>query len=351
MGAGFSASMLKILTGDRTKIIGSFNHNNLEAQKYLRRKNLECNKLMSKKTYSYGSLQYDLRNAKFHDRLSLGGNSNIWGGKINIKKIPKKILKLFNKNNIKFEKLSFKNTGTISNNKNIYQIQTMDSKILKIENIPINIKNGHIISFFNKKKKLYVNIKFSKKKIKTIFLNKLFLCIGSVQLLDLLYRSNYIKDGDTIEFSEFSHKFKWKSIFSFYDKKATVVRYHFCRALGHYFGIQFFAKYLKALRFIPICIDQNFYNKKNNYKLLIKNGKVIDAKNQNTNNLFFGSSIHYCNMRINKIDINKYLSKINPNILGIGMSFINQKNPGPISNDILIDTLNKIKKSKIKINY
>ena len=58
----------------------------------------------------------------------------------------------------------------------------------------------------------------------------------------------------------------------------------------------------------------------------------------------FGHSIHYCNLRINKTPMDKFLKDINPNILGLGMAFVNQKSPGPISNDIIIDIIKKIKK-------
>jgi len=44
------------------------------------------------------------------------------------------------------------------------------------------------------------------------------------------------------------------------------------------------------------------------------------------------------------VDINKFLAKINPNIMGLGMSFIDQKKPGPISNEIMSDAKIKCKK-------
>ena len=47
-------------------------------------------------------------------------------------------------------------------------------------------------------------------------------------------------------------------------------------------------------------------------------------------------------MKINGVSINKFLSKINKNILGLGMPFVDQKIPGPISNDILLDIEKKI---------
>jgi len=55
--------------------------------------------------------------------------------------------------------------------------------------------------------------------------------------------SKFIKYGDLIEFSEFRHVFKFKFIFSKFEKKAIVVRYHISRAIGHYFGIQFIPLY------------------------------------------------------------------------------------------------------------
>ena len=52
-----------------------------------------------------------------------------------------------------------------------------------------------------------------------------------------------------------------------------------------------------------------------------------------------GDSIHYCNLSIDQININKYLNKLSKNILGISMPFINQKVPGPISGDIIHNIL------------
>ena len=52
-------------------------------------------------------------------------------------------------------------------------------------------------------------------------------------------------------------------------------------------------------------------------------------------------------MRINGVEINKYLSRIHPNIIGIGMSFVKQKEPGPISNDIILDINKKIIRKKL----
>jgi hypothetical protein len=46
------------------------------------------------------------------------------------------------------------------------------------------------------------------------------------------------------------------------------------------------------------------------------------------------------------VDINTFLKNINPNIMGLGMSFIDQKKPGPISNEIILDAKMKCNKFK-----
>ncbi len=342
IGAGFAAIFAKLLVGKNSKIIGSLDHKTIKNKNYLRRKSVEFNKLFSLKAFSYGSLDFNLKHGKLHDRLILGGNSNIWGGHINLEKIPNKFLKLLKFYNIKTKKLSYKETGTISNNKNFHQLQTEFNKTIKAQDVPVKIENGYIEKFYVSGRKIYINIKNKKKEVKKILVTKLYLCIGTVQLIDLLYRSNFLKENDNIEFSEFYHRFKWNIIYSGFDKKINTIRYRFSKALGNYFGIQSYTKYLRILQFIPLCIDQNWHKKKIKYKLKIKNKTLVDNISKNNSYEFFGKSIHYCNMKINGVSINKFLFKINPNIKGFGMSFVDQKTPGPIANDIILDIKKKL---------
>ena len=106
-------------------------------------------------------------------------------------------------------------------------------------------------------------------------------------------------------------------------------------------GIQSFKAYLKLFNFIPVYVEQIFYNKKKNYNLFYKNHSLKEIDNKNIKK--FGDSIHYCNMKINGVTINKFFSKIHKNLLGFGMSFVDQKTPGPISNDIILSIKNKLK--------
>ena len=103
IGAGFTGAITKLLIGRRSKIIGSLNYQFLRDDKYLRRKSVECNKFFAVGAKSYGSLKFKLNNGIMHDRLIVGGNSNVWGGNINIKKIPQNLLRKLEKKNLVFK--------------------------------------------------------------------------------------------------------------------------------------------------------------------------------------------------------------------------------------------------------
>ncbi len=341
VGSGFSGSITNLLLDKQVKIFGINNLNNLNLNNFIKRKNLNCNKFFCKKSLSFGSTKFQLKRSILHDRPIFGGNSNVWGGHINIKKLSKRFLDLFIKKKISIKKLSYSITGTTSSNNHIAQLQNTSGKILRSNDILQNIKNAIILDFSILKKKIFINVLFlDNLKKKKIEVKKLFLCVGTIQLIDLLFRSKFLKEDDEIEFTEFDHEFVFKLKNSKYTKNATTIRYSFSRAIGHFLGIQSYAKFLKLFNFIPICVDQIFYNTKSKRVLILKGNTFIEKKNNNLRK--FGNSIHYCNMRINGVSINKFLSKINKNLIGFGMPFVNQKTPGPISNDILLDIEKKI---------
>ncbi len=341
VGSGFSGSITNLLLDKQVKIFGINDLNNLNLNNFIKRKNLNCNKFFCKKSLSFGSTKFQLKRSILHDRPIFGGNSNVWGGHINIKKLSKRFLDLFIKKKISIKKLSYSITGTTSSNNHIAQLQNTSGKILRSNDILQNIKNAIILDFSTLKKKIFINVLFlDNLKKKKIEVKKLFLCIGTIQLIDLLFRSKFLKEDDEIEFTEFDHEFVLKLKNSKYTKNATTIRYSFSRAIGHFLGIQSYAKFLKLFNFIPICVDQIFYNTKSKRVLILKGNTFIEKKNNNLRK--FGNSIHYCNMKINGVSINKFLSKINKNLIGFGMPFVNQKTPGPISNDILLDIEKKI---------
>jgi len=104
---------------------------------------------------------------------------------------------------------------------------------------------------------------------------------------------------------------------------------------------------LKIFKFLPFCIDQIFYFKKDKIKLQVDKKTIVEKNVYIRKKKRLGESIHYCNLKINNVDINKFLAKINPNISGLGMLFVNQRKPGPISNEIILDAKLKCKKIAI----
>ncbi len=341
IGAGFSAVMYELLSKNKLKVFGTKNNIQLISKNFLRRKSLDVNKLFSFNSMSLGQLKFELKKKmRLHDRVSFGGKSNIWGGNMNIQKLPGSFFKILNDKDIKLIKLDMHSTGTISNNKYIYQIQNKDNKIFDAKNLNKNLNDGYLVKFQSKKGKIILEFLDYKNKKKKILADKLVLSVGVIQLIDLLFRSGYLNNGDKISLSEFDHKFEFNFSFSRFNKNAfTTVRYSFARALGHLLGIQYYSSLLKILKFIPIVIDQNFYKKKRFCRLIIKDGIVTTDSISNSN---FGDSIHYCNMLINGMKIDKFLRKINKNIISVGMSSIDQKVPGPISNEIITDIYKKI---------
>ena len=342
VGSGFSASIAKLMLDSKTKVLSIKNVKKLNEYNFIRRKNLDCNKFFCKKSVSFGSIDFFLKKSKFHDRPISGGNSNVWGGHINLKKIPKKMINFIKEKNLLAQELSYPITGTTSSSRYLAQLQNSSGKIFNSNDILNNIENAMILDLSFIKKKIFVNIlsldNFKERKVEV---KKLFLCIGTIQLIDLLYRSKLLNENDEIELTEFDHKFVLKFKNSSFKKNAITIRYSFARAIGHFLGIQSYTRFLKFFNFIPISIDQIYYNTKSKIILILKGNTIVEKKIDHFKK--FGKSIHYCNMKINGVPINTFLSRINKNLIGFGMPFVNQKLPGPISNDILLDIKKKLK--------
>lgn len=341
VGSGFSASIVNLALNDPAEIYSVKDLNKLNSAGLIRRKNLDCNKVLSKKTLSLGSIKFFLKRSKLHDRLYISGNSNIWGGHINLAKLSKKLINLIKKKNILIQKLSYSITGTISSNNYIHQLQNSSKEILKSTDLLDKIQNVIVLKLSFVNKKIFVDIMLlDTLKKKKIEVKKLFLCLGTIQLIDLLFRSKLLNEKDEIELTEFDCELSLKLKNSKFIKNATTIRYSFGRAIGHYLGLQSFTRFLNFLNFVPIFIDQIFYNKKSKIVFILKGNIFVEKKN--TNAAKFGQSIHYCNMKINGVPMNRFLSKLNKNVIGFGMPFVEQKVPGPISNDILLDIEKKI---------
>lgn len=340
IGSGFSAFLTYCkFQKFNPKIISTSNTSNA-IYKMIKRKSLNVNKFFSTNTISYGSLEYKLFNkTKLHDRNSYGGNSNIWGGFINTENLNNDFYKICQSTGIRLSKLSINKNGYGSNCESIRQLRSNQKEIIDTKKILKNISEGFLHSFTIEKNYLRLIIYDKNNKSNIIKTKKLFLCINLPQLIDLLYRSNLLKNKNQFNISEFEHFFELSFSNKFKNEKYNeklIIKYDFIRSFKHLLGYQ------KSLDFFtfkfPIYINQNFINKKRNLKLEL-NKSCIFQKSENSK---FGESIHYCNLEINNNNINKFLNELSKNIIGLSSPFIDQKKPGPISNDIVNNFYNRI---------
>ena len=189
VGSGFSAAITYLLLNKKSDVFSVVSEKKLKKIGLNKRDNLVSNKLFSKKVFSMGTINYQLKKGIFHDTNTLGGNTNIWGGHVDLKKISKKLIKYLEENGLFFKDLSYQDTGTNSNLESIVQIQDKNQNIFSSKLVFNKINDFFLYSFLIKKKKIILNlINLKTLKTKKIKVKKLFLCLGTIQLIELLKR-------------------------------------------------------------------------------------------------------------------------------------------------------------------
>jgi len=332
IGSGFSAfaTYLKFRKYNPTVISSTKNTgSNLVLNN---RNKLKINKPFSTKSLSYGNFTFNLKNnTRLHDRLSLGGNSNIWGGFININLLPINFINNIKNLGIFLHKLDQKKNGYLSNENGLRQLRDSDDKILDVSKFFNQYIEGFVDSFDFKNKLIKIKYYSEKKKIiETISASKLFIAISFPQLIDILYRSNMVKTDLKLQLDEYEHNFQINTRKIISNNNSLIIKYDFIRILKHYFGYQ---KSIDNFPLnLPLFVDQEFSNSKRFLNLNVNiNNKIISQISSQK----FGDSIHYCNLYIEEQKISKYISNFLPNVFGVSMPFVSQEKPGPIANDII----------------
>lgn len=292
--------------------------------------NLNINKPLGVRADSLTAFQVNCTpNIKLHHRTVIGGNSTIWGGFYNsdLEFDPKKSLNSIGANLIP---LSYQNTGCISNDLSICQLQDLNGNVFSASRFFASRK---IDNYFCKKivsidKKVAVElISLDNGKCCIKEYDRVFFCSGVFDAMCIINESF----GMTFfEMSDFSHMLKvnFSNNFVANFSNETVIRYSLPRAVNHYLGVQK-TSFLKR-NYIPLYIDQIFSKDHVDLKIEISN-KVAHFS---TNHEKFGDSIHYNNLKVNGIPLNEFSSSISEKIFFFGMASVAQKKPGPISSDI-----------------
>ena len=342
IGSGFSALIANIFLEKYNPVTISLDNNYFLKTKFNGRTNLNVNKMFSSTAKSFGNFRYILNSkTKIHDRLSIGGHSNIWGGFINIDELQNTTLSKLEKS-FEFKKINNIKYGYKSNRDNIAQMRDKNNNIIDTKYLIKNIQKGFLDSIIVGSNSIKLKIYFkNKKNFEIVRTNKLILAISFSQLIDLLYRSKIIINNSKINLSEFDHKFKINMSSEIKEDnhiKDVIIKYDLIRAIKHFLGYQ---KSLDNLNLnLPFYVDQIFYNEKKHIELKLDYDNKVVSEVSNLRK--FGDSIHYCNLKINNENINKIFINLSNNISGISMPFINQKKPGPISNDIINNFLNNL---------
>lgn len=300
----------------------------------IRRPQLEINKLFSTRVQSLGSNEYQLAYATLHDRTTIGGNSEIWGGFFDTARVN--CSDKLTAAGIQLTPLSLADTGSISNIKTLVQLQEPNGRILNASNRIRPGSNKYLYSLDCQSGQITLRcVSTEKKDTSEIKVDgKAFICIGVVQTIDLLMRSMFIKPGDELTLDEFEYELVIggeKSLWN--ERDASVITFTPGRAAAHLLGIQ---KTTIASSINPFAVHQVFHARTKTLQMragehVIIGEPVVAADRKPTT---FGKSIHYCNLKINGERLVDIAARLSPNLHFVSMASVSQAKPGPISSDI-----------------
>ncbi len=265
--------------------------------------------------------------------LSLLFNKNMEDspyGQYNFKKISNsikdanlKIYKKFIKKKIFHIKEIFEKDSIFSNTRCIVD---KNDQVLRVQQkyFKSNLKVKKIEKIIINKKELKISADNEIYKIE-----KLVLCIGNLNLIDLLYKSELIFPNDIISYDD--------------GDCSYVVNFLIDPKKNYYIPMPIL-NILEKLIFKK----SNFYNITNSSFFLQKFNSItkkykIKCKDliENTNmNLRFFLSNHVSNLRINNIPIRKFLSKKSKRVQVFSTGTVNKYLQGPISQDLIFDIVN-----------
>ena len=237
VGTGFSAFVFNFFLKKECLVITS-------KQKFTNHLPVRTNlnqflKPFSKKFESFGGHKFSLFHSSLHDTLIDGGNTNLWGGICNIARI-KNLIRLFDKT-ISFKKISISDTGSSSNNDNLYQMQNL-KVTMEISLTAKFFKNkiyGHLVKFKALNKNL-IELKVQRKKLETLQCKNLILAVNTVQLIELLINLKIITNNDKISIEDY----KFKTRITFFKKIdiekniKLILSYSVSGIIKHALGIQ-----------------------------------------------------------------------------------------------------------------
>ena len=332
VGAGLSASFAQLLYW-RDGDFCLYPSTNLSPFA-IRRPQLEINKLLSTRAKSFGSNEYQLACATLHDRTTIGGNSEIWGGFFDTAQVNH--LDKLTEAGIHLIPLSFGETGSVSNISTLVQLQEKNGEIFNASNHIRPGSNKYLYSLHCQSGQITLKCVSTEKPdaSEITVAGKVFICTGVVQTIDVLMRSKLINPGDELTLDEFEYELAIggeKLLLN--ERDASVITYTPGRAAAHLLGFQ---KASIASSINPFAVHQVFHARTKTLRMVagdhvLIGGPVVAADRKPTT---FGKSIHYCNLKINGESLVDIAARLSPNLHFVSMASVFQAKPGPISSDI-----------------
>jgi hypothetical protein len=343
VGAGFAAWCAKKIVPDGFVISPSALERRI-FESDIRRKALEVNKLMQHRSKSFGGLKFDLTKCVMHDRIVHGGNSEVWGGFIRKVEDPLS-LRLFAESNLVLRPLRMCQNGYMSNDGSIHQLVTSEGRIFSARS-ELNIDFDAVVTRISKSKDAfdvfcsYVDQSRSTSDV-VIKAERVVLCVGVVQLIDLLFRSDLIGSGTRFSLDEFEYSLGvyGRMCDPIRENSGSSIYYSFSRAFEHLLGFQRRFCAFPSSSLGGVVVRQTFFDRTLRMEAIICGNTVKCYTNADS----FGKSIHYNNLMIDSQPVNEFIRDFfGPNLLVFGMAAIRQQFPGPISNDILADAIQRL---------
>ncbi|MBM3206773.1 MAG: hypothetical protein FJZ43_04085 [Candidatus Staskawiczbacteria bacterium] len=344
VGGGFSALSAKLALGS-TASFSILSHtlikkNNLNLRRV---RDFEVNKIFQNFAYSYAYFGNSEKNLYFHDRMIMGGHSNIWGGFIDKSTLSPEILKSLADMGIILSPIN-NETCYSSSSKGVHQLRDVNNKILDVKNFLTPDYDGHLVSLsFNGSFYRLGYIDNISGDLKILFSKKVILCMGLIQTLNFIIK-NYNRDL-VFALSEHNHSIGFK-----FSKKVEkigdgfVMYYSLFSAMRHFLGIKNRLYFLDSFsNLFPIFIRQKYSDELSHLQFrFVKDSRGNLLLKRISGPEVFGTSIHYFNLRINNFSLDDFFKEYFPGIVFLGAGSIKNCNPGPISNYILNDAFEKL---------
>ncbi len=272
--------------------------------------------------------KFTRKSERFYEFSGIGGNTNLWGGYIDIARFKSLLKNKFFSNFVKKTRIfRLQEFNNFKKNKTYYLCEYNNNNIFRVK------KKYFTNKFINEKiNKIKINKNFieifGKKKYKT---KTLSLCIGNLGLIELLWNSKFIKDDDIISFQDGECSYSLK--FFLNHKKY----YYIPMKIGEIIQKLIFKKIVKYEKFLK---DAFFFQKFSNNCKIYK-FKTREIKKFKSKNLRFFLSNHQTNMKINSINIETFIKNLSKKINIYNSGAIQKYKAGPISQDIIYNAVIK----------